>query len=130
MKTQSTPSPSIAEHSALPWKTERVSKFYGCYGHDITRHNGGVAERAVVLTHIATDSPEDRANAAFIVHAVNSVEGLEARNAELEGALEKLLWFQPAFQELGADGFPANDEDRHHAFAIAAARALLERQGV
>jgi hypothetical protein len=68
-------------HSPLPWKTQRVSRFYGCYGHNITRNNGGVAERDVILAHIDTDSDEDRANAQLICSAVNShtalVEALE-----------------------------------------------------
>lgn len=110
----STPSPVLP--TPTPWKTQRVSRLYGCYGHEITKDHGSVADRAVPLAFIAADTDEDRANAALIVTACNALPALADALAGLLALCEKRM---PSTMSRIASG----DIDSNN--PITAARAAL-----
>lgn len=73
-------------HSRLPWRFVNEPSDYGAKG---ATHGFLEDDDEFHVAVMISDVPDAPANAALIVHAVNSLASHEARIAELEGALRE-----------------------------------------
>lgn len=70
-------------------------KIYHIGGADSTVATIGLSDESQVIAHVPYETPEDRANAEFIVRAVNSHDALLAACQELLAMVDELLPLAP-----------------------------------
>lgn len=82
---------AASAHTPGPWKAERVSHRYGCYGHEIQPpYRGAMTMRNAPIAFINSDDEQDRANARLIAAAPETATERDTLQRQVDGLLAAL----------------------------------------